>query len=572
MIKFSRCVLFFVLTFILLSCSQVLETVELQLNLQDETIQEEFKVIEKTLTLKEAKKGLTEPYLRRIIQKGPGMSAGHFSEQVILKSVLPDLEDVNEYRIGTNDVVRYSKLNDNIDQSRNFKSTFPEPVEDFNYHLGVGDELVLRRIKISETRVASSPATNDASAEVKGLEKIEQVVISSEGRISSDGSVLLLEVGKLEAAGKTLSALQSEVRNIFIRNGLNPSFQLEIENFASPRAYLTINEKSHVVVLTNRQINLREILATFQKGYVRGESSFVRLQRNGASYLMDLRDVFGGRTDPIPVLDEDHIFVEDTFSDVEVSEAIVGNEGDIVLKGIGKINVAGLTTKEVEQKILQLTKTFPNFSDNFQIEVTKFNSQKALIHVEGKQGIVVPISNVPISLEEVVTNLNLGISNDQITSIKLNRNQEEYAFTLSSILADEPSKLYLKPDDAITIETLTYMPNKVFVLGGVSPQIINIKPANRETLADVLFTKDGVLSSAGAKRSEVYLLRGINPIIAYHLDAQSPTRLIVAEAMELRPNDILYVAEQPIISFNRALSTIVPLRLLLRDIRNDTIP
>ena len=175
-------------------------------------------------------------------------------------------------------------------------------------------------------------------------------------------------------------------------------------------------------------------------------------------------------------------------------------------------------------------------------------------------------------MSKLVNISNLGISNDQITSIKLNRNQEEYAFTLSSILADEPSKLYLKPDDAITIETLTYMPNKVFVLGGVSPQIINIKPANRETLADVLFTKDGVLSSAGAKRSEVYLLRGINPIIAYHLDAQSPTRLIVAEAMELRPNDILYVAEQPIISFNRALSTIVPLRLLLRDIRNDTIP
>ena len=55
-------------------------------------------------------------------------------------------------------------------------------------------------------------------------------------------------------------------------------------------------------------------------------------------------------------------------------------------------------------------------------------------------------------------------------------------------------------------------------------------------------------------------------MVAYHLDAQSPTRLIVADAMELRPNDILYVAEQPIISFNRALTTIIPLRELLGDI------
>ena len=47
---------------------------------------------------------------------------------------------------------------------------------------------------------------------------------------------------------------------------------------------------------------------------------------------------------------------------------------------------------------------------------------------------------------------------------------------------------------------------------------------------------------------------------------------IVADAMELRPNDILYVAEQPIISFNRALATILPLRVLLRDIQNENIP
>ena len=115
-------------------------------------------------------------------------------------------------------------------------------------------------------------------------------------------------------------------------------------------------------------------------------------------------------------------------------------------------------------------------------------------------------------------------------------------------------------------------PNKVFLLGAIAPQIFTISPSKRETLADVLFTSGGPLSSVSAKRSEVYLLRGSNPVVAYHLDAQSPTRLIVADAMELRPSDILFVAEQRIISFNRTLATIVPLRLLLRDIQDDNIP
>ena len=109
----------------------------------------------------------------------------------------------------------------------------------------------------------------------------------------------------------------------------------------------------------------------------------------------------------------------------------------------------------------------------------------------------------------------------------------------------------------------------MFVLGSVNPNIVNIDPEIRQILADILFTSDGVLSAPGANRSEVDLLRGTDPVVAYHLDAQSPTRLIVADAMELSPNDILYVLEQPIVSVNRNLAPIAPLRAVLPEIRNE---
>ena len=57
--------------------------------------------------------------------------------------------------------------------------------------------------------------------------------INSTGRIGSDGSVLSLEVGRLEAVGKTLNELRSEVRNILIRNIVSPRFQMEIVDFKS---------------------------------------------------------------------------------------------------------------------------------------------------------------------------------------------------------------------------------------------------------------------------------------------------------------------------------------------------
>ena len=49
-------------------------------------------------------------------------------------------------------------------------------------------------------------------------------VIKSTGRIGSDGSVLLLEVGRLEANGKSLNQLRSEVRNILIAMALTHNF------------------------------------------------------------------------------------------------------------------------------------------------------------------------------------------------------------------------------------------------------------------------------------------------------------------------------------------------------------
>ena len=79
--------------------------------------------------------------------------------------------------------------------------------------------------------------------------------INSTGRIGSDGSVLLLEVGRLEANGKSLNELRSEVRNILIRNGVIPRFQLEIVDFKSQKSYLTMNSRSQVIIwLINHSI------------------------------------------------------------------------------------------------------------------------------------------------------------------------------------------------------------------------------------------------------------------------------------------------------------------------------
>ena len=560
--------LFFLAGF-LTGCSQVLQTVDLNINAEDSSLQEEFNVVEKTLTIREANTQKTAPYTRMVLRNGRGDIAQPISEKLALKSEYPKNILPIKYKIGIGDTVTYSRLIENNRTPSKDTDIWPKQNTERKYQLGVGDTLALTLIRTNNDLNTTS---SEGGQQVIINQQQNDSTIETTGRIGSDGSVLLLEVGRLEANGKSLNELRSEVRNILIRNGVSPRFQLEIVDFKSQKSYLTINSVSEVILLSDQKTTIRDILTSANVGVKPGVITRIRLQRNSKEFSISLRELYGLSTKNIDIQPDDHIFVEDSSANMKVSSSVVDHEGNLVFESIGKVRGAGLTLNQLKENIENLIQPVPDSQNAFQIQVTNFASQKALLTAQDKPGVVIPITDTPAKISEVLAQNGLRIDGNQITQLTLHRDRKTYVFNLGDLLKSDSPEVYIQPNDRITITNLPYKENKVFILGGVSPQIFKINPANRETLADVLFTSGGPLSSSSARRSEVYLLRGNNPVVAYHLDAQSPTRLIVADAMELRPNDILYVAEQPIISFNRTLATIIPLRILLRDIQNENIP
>jgi len=570
MTKLFAYISIFFLAGFLIGCSQVLETIDLDINSEDPSLQEEFNVVEKTLTIREAKAQKSYPYLRTILKNGRGENAQPIAEELALKSEFPKNDEPQDYILGIGDTLAFSRLIENNRSNDQTDNQWPVVSKASIYKLGIGDTLALTLIKTTK----SSQQLTASSEEQNGIITTQQTdeTINSTGRIGADGSVLLLEVGRLEATGKSLNELRSEVRNILIRNGVSPRFQLEIAEFKSQKAYLTVNTKSTVVNLNDQITTLKDILTSANVGFQPGVITRIRLNRNGKEFSILLRDLYSDKAANINIQSGDHIFIEDSSANIKTTTSIIDSEGFLVFENVGKVKAAGRTLDELKNEIENLIQLVPDSQNAFQIQITNFASQKALLTPHGKPGVLIPITNTPAKLSEVLTQNGLSIDANNITKISLQRDDRAYEFSLDDLLAPGRPDVYLQPEDHISAQVLPYKENKVFILGGVSPQIFKINPANRETLADVLFTSGGPLSASSAKRSEVYLLRGNNPVVAYHLDAQSPTRLIVADAMELRPNDILYVAEQPIISFNRALATIVPLRILLRDIQDENIP
>ena len=578
MIKILKISIIIIVTNSINSCSQVLQSVELKINAEDQAVQQEFNVIEKTLTITETRGQNNTPYPRKVLQNGRGEIARSIPEKLALLSKFPKYTAPYTYKIGIGDTITLSRLIENNRSPSNINHVWPKQGSEEIYKLGTGDSLDLTIIKDSDSNNQMSPvnrgSSNGGNSGPNFVINSEQndKIINSSGRIGSDGSVLLLEVGPLDARGKTLNDLRSEVRNILIRNGVSPRFQLEISKFDSQKAYLTVNNTSKVVKLDDQRKTVKDILTAASVGFKPGIITRIKLQRKAKEYRISLRDIYSEKVQDINVEDGDHIFVEDNSANISSSSSIVDQDGNIIFENVGKIEVAGFSLDEVQLKIESLLQKLPDAENAFQVQISKFTSQTALVNIPGETGGVIAITDNPISLEEVIIQSGLNIGINSIIRINLHRQGEDYSFTLDNLLKANTPKIYLRPDDHITVEVFPYKENKVFILGAVAPQIFKINPANRETLADALFTNGGALSSSSAQRSEVYLLRGKSPVVAYHLNAQSPTRLIVADAMELRPNDIIYVAEQPIISFNRTLATIVPLRILMRDIQNENIP
>lgn len=105
----------------------------------------------------------------------------------------------------------------------------------------------------------------------------------------------------------------------------------------------------------------------------------------------------------------------------------------------------------------------------------------------------------------------------------------------------------------------------VYITGEVTRQTRVALPFGTEaSLADVLYDEGNGIPTQTANIGQVYVLRGspdprdFAGVTAWHLDAENAASLILATRFQMRPNDVIFVAEQPITRWNRVLTQMVP--------------
>ncbi|MGP6086707.1 polysaccharide biosynthesis/export family protein [Antarctobacter jejuensis] len=299
----------------------------------------------------------------------------------------------------------------------------------------------------------------------------------------------------------------------------------------------------------------------------------------------------------------------------------VRDDGSIAIPEIGSVNLAGLTLQEAEDRVFQALVN-NQISPSFSLEVSEFNSQRVAVGGAVKAAKLVPITPNNLTLgEALIAAGGMAIRDEEFGSIRVYRNGTLYQIPVETFRAQPALKdALLQNGDAVYVDT-TYDLDRAFEFYRTQIDVITIRSNARSTalnalsteynlrraaleerrdnfrsrlelgaekrdyvylsgevknqnrfalpygqvasLADVLYSEGGFETTTGDP-TEIYVLRSssdpakVGEIVAYHLNAGNAANLILATRFEMRPNDIIFIEEQPITKWGRALQQAFP--------------
>lgn len=296
----------------------------------------------------------------------------------------------------------------------------------------------------------------------------------------------------------------------------------------------------------------------------------------------------------------------------------VQDDGSIAIPDVGRVRIAEMTLEEAEgilfQRLLER-----QIDPSFSLEIAEFNARKAAVGGAVVAPGVAPITLVPLNLDTAITAVGgIDAADRDSAVIRIYRDGSLYQIPVAEYLVNPRyQKVRLADGDSVFVDTeydlakaaayfeqqirlaefrqqnrsnalqilsqeieqqrgeqetftarVEYGAEKrdhVYLSGEVARQGRWPLPyGNPATLADALY--DGATGSSNITGNprEIYVLRGsVDPrefgaVTAWHVDAGSGVGMMMMTRMQLRPDDIVFIAEQPVTRWDRVIKQLSP--------------
>ncbi len=310
-----------------------------------------------------------------------------------------------------------------------------------------------------------------------------------------------------------------------------------------------------------------------------------------------------------------------TTAQSQRTDYVVRDDGAIAIPQVGPVQIAGLTLEDAEAIIFQRL-IEAGLDPTFSLEISGFNSKRASVGGNVGSPALVPITLNTLNLGEALTAAGgISVQDRQFASIRIYRDGTLYQIPLEDFYRDNSlQRIPVIEGDAIYVDTsydldraLSYYESQIGVIalrrqdrtaalaelqtevslrrGNLDEQRsvfqartnLGAEPRDyvyltgefrnnarwalpyeqQASLADVIYDNGGFNTATG-NPAQIYVLRAsTNPaefgaVTAWHLDARNPATITLATRFQMRPDDVVFIEEQPITRWNRALQQAFP--------------
>jgi polysaccharide export outer membrane protein len=236
---------------------------------------------------------------------------------------------------------------------------------------------------------------------------------------------------------------------------------------------------------------------------------------------------------------------------------VVDHEGRVQFPFAGPLTLAGLTE---EQARALLTSRLAHYITRplVTLRVQAHRSKRVYIDGEVRLPGLQSIDDIPMTLVEALNRAGGMLPSADQSRIVLERGDARYQVGLRALVARgiNPGSILLEAGDVVRVHSRDE--SKVFVSGEViAPKALTMHDG-RLTLNEALGESGGISPLSGDARQVYVVRRAPEGTRVYQLDARRAGALAMAEAFELEPRDLVYVAASPLANWYRSVSMLFP--------------
>lgn len=430
--------------------------------------------------------------------------------------------------------------------------------------------------------------------------------------VEGNGRIFVPQAGSVAVGGRTLSEARQAIFDRLIENDLDFDFGVEVFEFNSQKVAVNGPNGAQLLPITVRPLRLGEAIAAAGGLGENPNNSVVRILRGGSIYEVPGRDLSTSAdlTNRV-LLDGDAIYISSIYdleralgffgqqlqlrqlrlADLEresqAQQAAATSERQAVLDRIERAD----REEQARQRAVTRERARIQFDiamETYRLEAERLRQEAAIAQFAAQQATndaneAARAANLQarqayIDQLRAIGDANRALEAQRRTILRENaaertRSRVERRALIELEIAEEQDRLDRLAADQERARAAYQARAQfdaidrdyVFISGETRATTEQEMPLGRSlSLARVIFGTGGGIDPITGDPSEIYLIRRRaqgsveEPVVVYHLDARDATRFAVATAMEMRPNDVVFINPQPVTNWNRTLGQIIP--------------